>query len=73
VPQHAGLFSLLALVRNFKINTTKAKAQLSVIIKKILDDQYLLDDSKIRNSIDFNRGCPSTGSGEPNRSHTNLE
>ena len=39
VPQHAGLFSLLALVRNFKINTTKAKAQLSVIIKKILNDQ----------------------------------
>ncbi len=39
VPQHAGLFSLLALVRNFKINTRKAKAQLSVIIKKILVDQ----------------------------------
>ena len=39
VPQQAGLFSLLALVRNFKINTRKAKAQLSVIIKKILEDQ----------------------------------
>jgi len=43
VPQHAGLFSLLTLLRNLKINTRKASVRLSVIVKKIFDDQYLFD------------------------------
>ena len=51
VPQHAGLSSLLALVRSVKINTKKARARLSVIVNKIFEDQYLLDDSKIRHKI----------------------
>jgi len=51
VPQQAGLFSLLALVRSVKINTKKARARLSVIVNKIFEDQYLLDDSKIRHKL----------------------
>ena len=51
VPQHAGLFSLLTLVRSVKINTTMARARLSVIVNKLFEDQYLLDDSKIRHKI----------------------
>jgi len=42
VPQRAGLFRMLALVRSLKINTRMARARLSEIIKKILEDQYLL-------------------------------
>ncbi len=44
VPQHAGLFSLLTLVRNLKINTKTARERLSMIVKKIVDDQNLFDD-----------------------------
>ena len=51
VPQHAGLSSLLALVRSVKINTKKARARLSVIVNKIFEDQYLLDDSKIQHKL----------------------
>jgi nucleoside phosphorylase len=47
VPQQAGLFSLLTLVRSLKINTTKARDRLSVVVNKIFEDQDLLDDSKI--------------------------
>jgi nucleoside phosphorylase len=48
VPQHAGLLSLLSLVRSLKINTTTARARLSAAVNKIFEDQYLLDDSKRR-------------------------
>jgi nucleoside phosphorylase len=48
VPQHAGLFRLLTLVHSLKTNTTKARARLSVILNKIFEDQYLLDDTKTR-------------------------
>ncbi len=48
IPQHAGLFSLLTLVRSLKINTTKARARLSVIVNKIFEEQHLLDDSTSR-------------------------
>jgi nucleoside phosphorylase len=51
VPQRADLFRMLALVRSLKINTRMARARLSEIIKKILEDQYLLGDSKIRHKI----------------------
>jgi len=51
IPQHAGLFSLLTLVRSLKINTAKAKVRLSVIVNKIFAEQHLLDDSTIRPKI----------------------
>jgi nucleoside phosphorylase len=51
VPQHAGLLSLLSLVRSLKINTTQARARLNVTVNKIFEDQYLLDDSKRRPKI----------------------
>jgi len=51
VPRHAGLFRLLTLVRSLKINSAAAGARLSVIVHKILQDQYLLDDFKIRPKI----------------------
>jgi nucleoside phosphorylase len=38
VPQHAGLFSLLTLARNLKINTRKARDRLNVVVEKILSD-----------------------------------
>lgn len=41
VPHHAGLFSLLTLVRNFKMNSSKARTQLSVIAQKIFEHQNL--------------------------------
>ena len=44
VPQHAGLFSLLTLVRNLKMNTKTARERLSMIVKKIVEDQSLFDD-----------------------------
>lgn len=43
VPQHAGLFTLLTLLRNIKSNTRKARAGLSVIVKKIFENQHLFD------------------------------
>lgn len=43
VPQHAGLFSLLTLVRSLKINTKTARGRLSMIVKKIFEDQELFD------------------------------
>ena len=48
VPKHAGLSSLLSLVRSLKINTTTARDRLSATAAKIFEDQYLLDDSKKR-------------------------
>lgn len=47
VPQHAGLFSLLTLVRNFKINTKTARGRLSMIVEKIVEDQSLFDDTSM--------------------------
>jgi nucleoside phosphorylase len=47
VPQHAGLLSMLTLVRRLKINATRARARLSVTVNKIFEDQYLLDNLKI--------------------------
>jgi nucleoside phosphorylase len=41
VPRHAGLLSLLTLVRRFKTNSSKARAQLSVITQKIFEHQNL--------------------------------
>jgi nucleoside phosphorylase len=41
VPQHAGLFSLLTLARNLKINTRKARDRLNVVVEKIFEDQNL--------------------------------
>jgi len=46
VPQHAGLFSLLTLVRNLKINSKTARDQLSMIVNKIFENQYLFDESE---------------------------
>jgi len=46
VPQHAGLFSLLTLVRNLKINSKTARGRLSVIVKKIFKNQALLDETE---------------------------
>ncbi|CAB1064080.1 hypothetical protein D1BOALGB6SA_8871 [Olavius sp. associated proteobacterium Delta 1] len=43
VPQHAGLFSLLSLVRNLKINTKTARNRLSMVVKKIFEEQNLFD------------------------------
>jgi nucleoside phosphorylase len=43
VPQHAGLFTLLTLLRNLNSNTRKARAGLSVIVKKIFENQHLFD------------------------------
>ena len=43
VPQHAGLFTLLTLLRNIKSDTRKARAGLSVIVKKIFENQHLFD------------------------------
>ena len=43
VPQHAGLYTLLTLLRNIKSNTRKARAGLSVIVKKIFENQHLFD------------------------------
>ena len=45
VPQHAGLFSLLTLVRNLKMNTRKAGDRLNVIVNKIFEDQDLFEKS----------------------------
>ena len=42
VPRRAGLLSLLSLVRGLKTNTRKARAQLSVVVNKILEDQDLV-------------------------------
>jgi len=46
VPQHAGLISLLTLVRSLKINTNKARHRLSLIINKIFEDQDLFDNKE---------------------------
>ncbi len=43
VPKHASLISLLNLVRRLKINSKKARARLSIIVKKIFEDQGLFD------------------------------
>ncbi len=43
VPEHAGLLSLLTLVRSLKINTKKARARLNMIVKKIFEAQDLFD------------------------------
>lgn len=43
VPQHAGLFSLLSLVRSVKINAKTARGRLSMIVKKIFEDQGLFE------------------------------
>jgi len=43
VPEQAGLFSLLSLVRNLKINTRKAGDRLNVVVKKIFEDQDLFE------------------------------
>ena len=43
VPEHPGLFRLLTLVRKFKINMKKARIRLSMIVKKIIEDQDLCD------------------------------
>jgi nucleoside phosphorylase len=48
VPRHAGLLSLLTLVRSLKINTRRARARLNEIVNKILADPNLLDDSRVR-------------------------
>jgi nucleoside phosphorylase len=44
VPEHTGLISLLTLVRSLKINTKKARGRLSMIVKKIIEDQDLFDN-----------------------------
>ena len=43
VPQHAGLFTLLTLLRNIKSDTRKARAGLSMIVKKIFENHHLFD------------------------------
>lgn len=43
VPQHAGLFSMLTLVRSLKINTRTAGARLSAIVTRICEDRDLLN------------------------------
>ena len=43
VPKHASLISLLNLVRSLKINSKKARVRLSMIVKKIFEDQDLFD------------------------------
>jgi nucleoside phosphorylase len=43
VPRHASPISLLNLVRRLKINSKKARARLSIIVKKIFEDQGLFD------------------------------
>lgn len=48
VPQHAGLFSLLDLVRNLKTNSKTARARLSVIVKKIFENQDLFDETEAK-------------------------
>ncbi len=42
VPRHASLISLLNLVRSLKINSKKARARLSMNVKKIIEDQDLI-------------------------------
>jgi nucleoside phosphorylase len=42
VPKHASLIGLLNLVRSFKINSKKARARLSMNVKKIIEDQNLI-------------------------------
>jgi len=42
VPKHASLIGLLNLVRSFKINSKKARARLSMNVKKIIEDQNLM-------------------------------
>jgi nucleoside phosphorylase len=42
VPEHASLIGLLNLVRSFKINSKKARARLSMNVKKIIEDQNLI-------------------------------
>ena len=57
VPQHAGLFSLLSLVRSVKINSKTARNRLSIIVNKIFENQYLFDESEaIRPETAKNRG-----------------
>jgi nucleoside phosphorylase len=41
VPKHASLISLRNLVRSLKINSKKARARLSMNVKKIIEDQDL--------------------------------
>jgi len=43
VPRHASLISLLNLVRRLKINSKKARARLSMNVKKIIEDQDLIN------------------------------
>lgn len=43
VPKHASLISLLNLVRSLKANSKKARTRLSMDVKKIIEDQNLLD------------------------------
>ena len=42
VPKHASLISLLNLMRSLKVNSKKARARLSMNVKKIFEDQDLL-------------------------------
>jgi hypothetical protein len=42
VPKHASLISLLNLVRSLKINLKKARARLSMNVKKIIENQDLI-------------------------------
>ena len=42
VPKHASLIGLLNLMRSFKINSKKARARLSMNVKKIIEDQNLI-------------------------------
>ena len=43
VPKHASPISLLNLVRSLRINSKKARDRLSMNVKKIIEDQDLLD------------------------------
>ena len=42
VPAHASLIGLLNLVRNLKMHSKKARARLSIYVKKIMEDQNLI-------------------------------
>jgi len=42
IPKHASLIGLLNLMRSFKINSKKARARLSMNVKKIIEDQNLI-------------------------------
>jgi len=43
VPNHAGPIGLLNLMRSFKINSKTARARLSINVKKIIENQNLID------------------------------